>query len=217
MTETDGWIVVDKWDEFQHYKDRTVPWIKFYAELLHDEEWLGLPPRTRSLLCGIWLLYMSSRCALRALPRRLSGALNQQVTRSDIERLVQAGFITIESRPRLEHVQMATRPTRTRAEEKREEEKPPSPPSGKNPNGRPRRPTEEEVRPMINVVDACQHFIEGQAWDETFDEQAMREEFGRIERGRRTEGTIGNALPGLLEQWKATRQDRYGIKADLKA
>ena len=120
MSETDGWIVVHKWNEFQHYKDRTVPWIKFYSELLHDEEWLGLPPRTRSLLCGIWLLYMHSRCSLRALPRRLAGTLNQQVRQSDLERLVQAGFITIESRPRLEHVQMASRPTRTR-EEKEEE------------------------------------------------------------------------------------------------
>lgn len=70
---------------------------------------------------------------------------------------------------------------------------------------------------MIDVVTACQHFIEGRAWDETFDEQAIREEFARIERGRRTEGTIGNALPGLLEQWAATRQDRYGIKANLTA
>lgn len=69
----------------------------------------------------------------------------------------------------------------------------------------------------MNVVDACQAFIESHGWDETYDQDAMIEEFGRIERGRRTEGTIGNALQGLLEQWAATRQDRYGIKADLTA
>ena len=69
---------------------------------------------------------------------------------------------------------------------------------------------------MVNAVEACQMFIEGHSWDATFDQRAIEEEFGRIERGRRTTGTIDpGSLAGLLEQWKAERQDRYGIKADL--
>lgn len=140
------WIVVRNWWSFQHYKDRTVPWIKFYAELLHDDAWLGLPPRTRSLLCGIWLLYMSSRCALRADTRRLTRALNQQVTRSDLELLNHAGFITLESSPKSEDIQSATRPTRAREERPkgREERRGANAPTGAAPdankNGRRRDP-----------------------------------------------------------------------------
>lgn len=79
------------------------------------------------------------------------------------------------------------------------------------------RTTEQEEQKM-NVVDACQSFIESIAWDETFDQRAMLDEFGRIERGRRTEGALTQGdRQGLLEQWAATRQDRYGIKANLTA
>lgn len=71
---------------------------------------------------------------------------------------------------------------------------------------------------MIDVVSACQNFIEGRGWDDSFTEPMVIEEFGRIERARRTTGTIGSPeLAGLLEQWKATRQDRYGTPANLGA
>ena len=67
---------------------------------------------------------------------------------------------------------------------------------------------------MIDAVSACQHFIEGHGWDDSFDEQAITEEFGRIERAARTTGTLeAEELNGLLEQWRATRQDRYGVPA----
>lgn len=80
------------------------------------------------------------------------------------------------------------------------------------PNGR--TPRRDEAPTMIDAVSACQHFIEGHGWDDSFDEQAITEEFGRIERAARTTGTLeAGELNGLLEQWRATRQDRYGVPA----
>lgn len=116
MSADGDWIVIPDWDRFQHYKDRNPPWLKIYTELLHDDEWLTLPPRARSLLCGLWLLYASSRRALRAHTGRLSRALNQQVTRSDLERLYEAGFIDFSaSKPLAPCLQPASKTLASRA------------------------------------------------------------------------------------------------------
>lgn len=75
---------------------------------------------------------------------------------------------------------------------------------------------QREEKPPMDVVAACQLFIEGNGWDDSYDEQAIRDELGRIERGRRTQGTLDeHTIAGLLEQWAATRQDRYGTPANL--
>jgi hypothetical protein len=59
MTEIDpeDWIIVRRWGEFQHYKHRNPLWIKVYAKLLHNPEWLGLSSASQALLLTIWLLY----------------------------------------------------------------------------------------------------------------------------------------------------------------
>lgn len=70
----------------------------------------------------------------------------------------------------------------------------------------------------IDVVAACQKFIAGLGWDETVDQWAMMIEFERIERSPRTTGRLTEGdYDGLVEQWKAERQDRYGIPANLTA
>lgn len=38
MTKT--YIRVKNWDEYQHYKDRHAPWIKFYGNMLTSEWWI---------------------------------------------------------------------------------------------------------------------------------------------------------------------------------
>lgn len=89
-----GYIYVNDWDRFQHYKDRRPPWIKNYVDLLDDEDYHDLGAPERALLHGLWMLaavrgngrvtadpgYLRSQLVLRKLPLNV---------------LVDAGWITI--------------------------------------------------------------------------------------------------------------------------
>jgi hypothetical protein len=47
---------VKDWNKFQHFKDRTPPWIKLYRGLLDDLEWHELDPSAAKTLVMIWLM-----------------------------------------------------------------------------------------------------------------------------------------------------------------
>ena len=49
---------VRNWDKFQHYKDKSgsVPWIKSYASILSDYDFLDLPEVDQGRLMKLWLL-----------------------------------------------------------------------------------------------------------------------------------------------------------------
>jgi hypothetical protein len=91
----EGWVVICDWDKYQHYKDRNPVWIRFYTELLADDEYRRLPLGTRSLLCGLWLAFASSHGQLRLDTRSLSQRLAQRVTMAQLERLNDAGWIEV--------------------------------------------------------------------------------------------------------------------------
>ncbi len=55
MTPCD-YIQVRNWEKFQHYKDRRPPWIKFYVDLLEDEELRELDVTTRLVYCLLLLV-----------------------------------------------------------------------------------------------------------------------------------------------------------------
>ena len=101
-----AWIVVRNWERFQHYRNRNPVWIKTYLELLDNDAYLGLPPRARALLHGVWMAYARARGELRYEPdaspmrrRYGSGALDKRVRMrvycDDIKRLSDAGFIEV--------------------------------------------------------------------------------------------------------------------------
>lgn len=51
-----GFLAVKNFDRFQHYKDRSPPWIKLYNDLLDDYAFSTLPDASKSHLMLIWLL-----------------------------------------------------------------------------------------------------------------------------------------------------------------
>jgi hypothetical protein len=92
--EPEQWIVISKWDRFQHYGNRTPPWIKIYTELLDDPNFSRLTHTERSTLLGLWLQYARSRRAIPLDTRWITRAINANVTRKTLESLNHAGFIT---------------------------------------------------------------------------------------------------------------------------
>ena len=99
----DGWIVIPRWDEFQHRdmaRSTVPPWIKLYTRLLHDDDYLDLTAHQRAVLHGIWLTYASARRQLSVNTASLSSHLRLRVMTRDLEALNHAGFIEFSaSRP----------------------------------------------------------------------------------------------------------------------
>lgn len=53
-------IAVKNWKDFQHYKDRSPPWIKLHKGLLDNYEYQRLPIASRALAPMLWLLASES-------------------------------------------------------------------------------------------------------------------------------------------------------------
>ena len=96
----DRWIVIPRWEEFQHYKDRDPKWIKVYTRLLASQSYLALSFRQRGILHGIWMLYAASGRELGASPARLGLMLGDPTVRArDLISLEQAGFLQLSLAP----------------------------------------------------------------------------------------------------------------------
>lgn len=89
---TPGYFSVKGFDTFQHYKDRTPPWIKLYNDLLDDYEFSLLPDASKMHLVAIWLLASRYKNRIRAdagwIAKRISAT-----EAVDLAALEQAGFI----------------------------------------------------------------------------------------------------------------------------
>jgi hypothetical protein len=88
------YLSIPNWENLQHYKDRTPPWIKLHNELLEDYEFECLPDASKAHLLCIWLLASRTENKIKADSRwiqRKIGA-NSDV---DIKGLVDAGFLQL--------------------------------------------------------------------------------------------------------------------------
>lgn len=86
---------VKNWDEIQHYRDRTPPWIKLYNHLLDDYEFACLQDASKLHLILIWLLASrnSNRLPFNAKWIKQRIGVDSDV---DLSALLQSGFIELE-------------------------------------------------------------------------------------------------------------------------
>jgi len=68
-----GYRVKD-WTKFQHFKDRSPPWVKLYRDLLDDLDWHDLDAESAKALVMIWLIASEDKDMSGSLPdnRRLA-------------------------------------------------------------------------------------------------------------------------------------------------
>ena len=59
---------IKNWAKFQHFKDRTPPWIKLYRDILDDPDWHELTGDDAKVLISLWLLASESDSHDGALP-----------------------------------------------------------------------------------------------------------------------------------------------------
>jgi hypothetical protein len=83
------------WKSFQHYKDRSPPWIKLHKGLLDDFEYSRLPAASRALAPMLWLLASeyqdgSINCSMEQMAYRLHMSVDMLV--DCLTPLIDAGF-----------------------------------------------------------------------------------------------------------------------------
>jgi hypothetical protein len=85
---------VKNFDRFQHYKDRSPPWIKLYNELLDDYAFGQLSDQTKFHLVAIWLLASRTENKIPHDPQWIAARINAK-NRVDLDALEKAGFIVV--------------------------------------------------------------------------------------------------------------------------
>lgn len=88
------YLQVKNWENFQHYKDRTPPWIKLYNHLLDDFEFSCLPDASKAHLLSIWLLASRTGNKIPNNPKWIGNKINA-TDDVDIELLIESGFINV--------------------------------------------------------------------------------------------------------------------------
>lgn len=85
------------WDRFQHYKDRSPPWIKLHRDVLNDRAFMLLAPATRGVVVLLWLLASESDDgAFDGDPDEIAFRLRitPKEAKSAIDQALQIGFLS---------------------------------------------------------------------------------------------------------------------------
>jgi hypothetical protein len=101
---------VKNWAEFQHYKDRSPPWIKLHRGLLDDFNFTSLPLASKALAPLLWLLAAESSDGSVSLdPEWLAWRLRIPVddVREGLSPLIERGFLIAASKPLAPRKQVA--------------------------------------------------------------------------------------------------------------
>jgi hypothetical protein len=104
------------WSKFQHYKDRSPPWIKLHREILDDFDYASLPLASKALAPLLWLLAADNMegdvpADPARLAHRLRWALSDVV--DGLKPLLDKGFMVLASGVLAECLQDAIPETET--------------------------------------------------------------------------------------------------------
>ena len=89
---------VKGWEDHQHYKDRTPPWIKLHRGLLDDFEFHRLPVASRALAPMLWLLASENEGIVDCDPAFISFRLrmSEAEASSAVKPLIDNGWLIVE-------------------------------------------------------------------------------------------------------------------------
>ena len=101
--DTKPFLSIPNWDEMQHYKDRSPPWIKLQNELLENYEFERLHDASKAHLLCIWLLASRTGNKINPDPRWIGRKIGAN-SKVDVDGLVKSGFLQLnQPLPSVEH------------------------------------------------------------------------------------------------------------------
>jgi hypothetical protein len=104
-------LIPKNWDNFQHYKHRSPPWIKLHKNLLDDMQYQRLPVASKALAPMLWLLASESNDgAITMSPEEIAFRLrmSEKDVISAIKPLIDNGFFIEDSNMLANRLQDAT-------------------------------------------------------------------------------------------------------------
>jgi hypothetical protein len=104
-------LIPKNWDNFQHYKHRSPPWIKLHKNLLDDMQYQRLPVASKALAPMLWLLASESNDgAITMSPEEIAFRLrmSEKDVISAIKPLIDNGFFIEDSNMLADSLQDAT-------------------------------------------------------------------------------------------------------------
>lgn len=87
------YLYVPGFEKWQHYKDRTPPWIKMHRDLLHDYEFSRLPDDAKGHLILIWILASQMDNKIPHAPEFIQHKIGAQ-KKPNLDLLVSHGFLS---------------------------------------------------------------------------------------------------------------------------
>jgi hypothetical protein len=86
------YLAVKNFDQFQHYRDRSPPWIKLHQGVLEDYEFSSLPDASKWHLVAIWLLASRSDNRIPHDPTWVAAKIGAR-SKVDLAGLIESGFL----------------------------------------------------------------------------------------------------------------------------
>ena len=123
-------LIPKNWDNFQHYKHRSPPWIKLHKNLLDDMAFQRLPIASKAIAPMLWLLASESHDGvIHKSPEEIAFRLRmtEKEVISSIKPLIDNGFFIEDSNVLAKRLQDATtekRQSRVETEKETETETP---------------------------------------------------------------------------------------------
>lgn len=114
------------WDNFQHYKHRSPPWIKLHKNLLDDMQYQRLPVASKAIAPMLWLLASESNDGvIHKTPEEIAFRLRmtEKEVISAIKPLIDNGFFIEDSNMLAECLQDATTEKRQSRDRDRERDR----------------------------------------------------------------------------------------------
>lgn len=76
---------IKNFSKFQHFKDRTPPWVKLYRDILDDPDWHELDPAAAKVLVMLWLIASEDETKQGLLPSVKKLAFRLRVSEKQLE------------------------------------------------------------------------------------------------------------------------------------
>ena len=78
---------IKNFEKFQHFKDRSPPWIKLYRDILDDPDWHELDPEAAKVLVMLWLIASEDETKQGNLPEMKKLAFRLRIEQKRLEKL----------------------------------------------------------------------------------------------------------------------------------
>jgi len=87
-----SFISINRWDEYQHYKERSAPWIKLYRDMLDSQMWVMSSDASKLLAICLMLMALRNDNKIPADPEYIKRFGNLEFL-PDFSELIKHGFI----------------------------------------------------------------------------------------------------------------------------